>query len=82
MEEYLKRCESVTTKSRAMEKEMQMIFSKKRKVLSGLENEFCGGVELEENSVSPAASRTSGCSKHDDSNDVVKNCLRSPDLEV
>ncbi|KAL8541370.1 hypothetical protein ACS0TY_002574 [Phlomoides rotata] len=81
MEEYLQRCESVTTKTRATEKEMQLILSKKRKVDSQLENEYCGGVELEENSVSPAASRTSGCSKDDESNDVVKKFLRSPDLE-
>lgn len=82
MGEYLKRCETVPMKGRAMEEDMQLIFSKKRKVYSELENEYCGDVELAENSVSPASSRTSGCSKHDESNDVYKKSLRSPDLEV
>ncbi|KAK4401639.1 Cyclin-dependent kinase inhibitor 7 [Sesamum angolense] len=64
-----------------MEDDMQLISSKKRKFYSELENECCGNVELEENSVSPAASRTSGCCKHDESSDVVKRSSRSSDLE-
>ncbi|KAG8368346.1 hypothetical protein BUALT_Bualt15G0036000 [Buddleja alternifolia] len=83
MEEYLKRCESATMKSsKAMEEGVQMISGKKRKLYTKLENEYCGDVESVENCVSPAASRTSsGCSKHDESNDVVKESLRSPDLK-
>ncbi|GFP84558.1 cyclin-dependent kinase inhibitor 7 [Phtheirospermum japonicum] len=87
MEEYLKRCEShVTTKTwRAMEEDMEMISSKKRKFYSELRTEeYCGGGDVEpapENPVSPATSRTSGGSdKHEEhSNDVVKK--RSSDLE-
>ncbi|XP_011088281.1 cyclin-dependent kinase inhibitor 7 isoform X2 [Sesamum indicum] len=80
MGDYMKRCDkSVTMKS--MEDDMRLISSKKRKFYSELENECCGNVEVEENSVSPAASRTSGCCKHDESTDVVKRSLRSPDLE-
>ncbi|KAI3446006.1 hypothetical protein Pfo_002671 [Paulownia fortunei] len=82
MGEYLKRgCESVTMKCREMEEDMQLISSKKRKFYSELENEYCGYVELAENSVSPAASTTSGWTKHDESSDVVKKSLRSSDLE-
>ncbi|KAL6522595.1 hypothetical protein OROMI_031553 [Orobanche minor] len=87
MEEYLKRCENhVTTKTwRAMEEEdTEMISSKKRKFYSELQNEnYCGGEvqTMTENSVSPAASRTSGGSyKHEEySGDVVKK--RTSDLE-
>lgn len=82
MGEFLKRCESVRIKCRATEEDMRLSFSKKRKVYSKLENDSCGEAELAENSVSPAASRTSSCSKHEDSSDVVKMSPSSPDLEV
>ncbi|KAK6136864.1 hypothetical protein DH2020_029397 [Rehmannia glutinosa] len=65
-----------------MEEDMELISSKKRKFCSELENECFGDVEVEQNSVSPAASRTSGGSyKHEESSDVVKKSLRSSDLE-
>ncbi|KAH6772658.1 hypothetical protein C2S52_004533 [Perilla frutescens var. hirtella] len=81
MGEFLKRCESVRMECRATtEEDMRLSFSKKRKVYAKLENDCCG--EAVENSVSPAASRTtSSCSKHEDSSDVVKKSPRSPDLE-
>lgn len=69
-------------KCRAMEEDAQLISSKKRKCYSELESEYYGGEELAENSVSPAASRTSGCSKHYESSHAEKKSLRSPDLEV
>lgn len=79
MGEFLKRCESVRIKCRTTtEEDMRLSFSKKRKVYAKLENDYGGEAE---NSVSPAASRTSSCSKHDDSSDVVKKSPRSPDLE-
>lgn len=81
MGEFLERRESVRIKCRAMEEDMRLSFSKKRKVYSKLGDEYCVEAELEENSVSPAASRTSSCSKHEDSSDVVKKSPRSPDLE-
>ncbi|PIN15303.1 hypothetical protein CDL12_02585 [Handroanthus impetiginosus] len=78
MEEYMKRSESLAMKSRGM----QLICSKKRKFYSDFENEYGGDVEVVENSASPAVSRTSGCSKHEEySSDVVKKSLRSADLE-
>ncbi|KAL1561043.1 cyclin-dependent kinase inhibitor 7-like [Salvia divinorum] len=70
MEEFLKRCESVRIKCRAAkEEDMRLSFSKKRK----LENDSCG----------ETASRTSCCSKHEDSSDVVvvEMSPRSADLE-
>ncbi|XP_047977141.1 cyclin-dependent kinase inhibitor 7-like isoform X1 [Salvia hispanica] len=72
---------SVRIKCRAMEEDMRLNFNKKRKVYSELENESCGEAELAEDSPSPAASRTSSCSKREDSNDVVKMSPTSPDLE-
>ncbi|KAG6406563.1 hypothetical protein SASPL_134167 [Salvia splendens] len=72
---------SVRIKCRAMEEDMRLNFNKKRKAYSKLENESCGEVELAEDSPSPAASRTSSCSKREDSNDVVKMSPSSPDLE-
>ncbi|KAL0356816.1 UNVERIFIED_CONTAM: Cyclin-dependent kinase inhibitor 7 [Sesamum calycinum] len=81
MGDYMKRCDKSVTMKSTMEDDMQLISSKKRKVYSELENECRGNVELEENSVSPAASRTSGCCKHDESSDVVKRSSRSSDLE-
>lgn len=82
MGEFLKRCESVRMKCRATEEDARLNFGKKRKVYSKLEDESCGEAELAENSVSPATSRTSSCSKHDDSSDVLKKSPSSPDLEV
>ncbi|XP_057787459.1 cyclin-dependent kinase inhibitor 7-like isoform X2 [Salvia miltiorrhiza] len=81
MGEFLKRSESVRIKCRATEEDMLLNLSKKRKVYSKLENDSCGEEELAENSVSPAVSRTSSCSKHENSTDVVKMSPSSPDLE-
>ncbi|XP_042004727.1 cyclin-dependent kinase inhibitor 7-like isoform X1 [Salvia splendens] len=72
---------SVRIKCRAMEEDMRLNFNKKRKVYSKHENESCGEAELAEDSPSPAASRTSSCSKREDSNDVLKTSPSSPDLE-
>lgn len=82
MGEFLKEREDLRKKNRAMEEEMRLSLSKKRKVYPKLEDEYYGQAELAENSVSPAASRTSSCSKHEDSSDVVKKSPRSSDLEV
>ncbi|KAL6513781.1 hypothetical protein OROMI_034530 [Orobanche minor] len=86
MEEFMERCEShVTTKTwRAMDEDMEMISSKKMKFYSELQKEsYYDGEMLRspENSVSPAASRTScGSFKHEDySSDAIKK--ESSDLE-
>ncbi|XP_057803648.1 uncharacterized protein LOC131018980 [Salvia miltiorrhiza] len=81
MGEFLKRSESVRIKCRATDEDILLNLSKKRKVFSKLENDSCGEEELAENSVLPAVSRTSSCSKHENSSDVVKMSLSSPDLE-
>ncbi|KAL7156784.1 hypothetical protein ABFS83_02G032500 [Erythranthe nasuta] len=86
MGEYLKICESATMKSdRATEEEARLISGKKRKFYPEQEKAYCGGggggVEPSENSVSPAGSRTSDFSEHEDSSDAGKKSLRSPDLE-
>lgn len=82
MGEFLKEREDLRKESRTMEEDMRLSLSKKRKVHPKLEDEHCGQAELAENSVSPAASRTSSCSKHEDSSDVAKKSPRSSDLEV
>lgn len=77
----MKEREDLRKNSRTMEEDMRLSLSKKRKVHPKLEDEHCGQAELAENSVSPAASRTSRCSKHEDSSDVAKKSPRSSDLE-
>lgn len=52
----------------------QSISSKKRKLLSELENQYFGDVNFLENSASQEESRISLCNKHDD---VVKERVRS-----
>lgn len=82
MGEFLKRCEGVRVKCRATEEDARLNFGKKRKVYPRSGSESCGEAELAEDSVSPATSRTSSCSKHEESSDVVKKSPSSPDLEV
>ncbi|KAG8364269.1 hypothetical protein BUALT_Bualt19G0110700 [Buddleja alternifolia] len=66
-----------------MEDDIRLNFSKRRKLYCEPENVYYSDIEMPDNLMSPApeASRSSGCYMYDESNDVVRRSLRSPDLE-
>lgn len=74
MEEYLRRSERVTVRSRAMEEEekvmQQLSSSKKMKLYSELENQYFDDVSFLEISASHEASGISVCTKHEKENNV------------